>query len=125
MCWRFFSRVIDMRTITTLLILTWTVVALADDSSTPSVNAGKAIYSQTCIACHGGNGKGTIPGVRDLTAVDGPLTKSDQELLKSISDGVQSPGAPLAMPAKGGNPALTDEDIEAVIVYLRSAFGTQ
>ena len=85
--------------------------------------AGKAIFSQTCIACHGANGKGTIPGVRDFTKVDGPLAKSDAELAKSISEGLATPGAALTMPAKGGNPSLTDGDILSLIAYLRSEFG--
>ncbi len=86
--------------------------------------AGKTVYSQTCIACHGANGKGAIPGVADFTAKDGSLTKSDGELLKNISEGFQSPGSFMAMPAKGGNPALTEEDIWAVLAYLRAEFGT-
>lgn len=97
--------------------------AAADDNA-DTVAAGKAIYSQTCIACHGGNGKGAIPGVADLTARDGPLSKPDDDLIKSIAEGVQSPGSPLGMPAKGGNPALTEDDIKAVLVYLRTEFGS-
>lgn len=96
--------------------------ALADDQ-TDTVAAGKAVYSQTCVACHGANGKGAIPGVADLTASDGALSKSDEDLIKSISEGVQSPGSPLAMPAKGGNPTLTEADVKAVIGYLRANFG--
>ena len=86
--------------------------------------AGKAVYAQTCIACHGANGKGTIPGVTDFKAKDSPLRKSDAELVKNISEGFQSPGSFMAMPAKGGNPALTEEDIRAVLAYLRAEFGT-
>ena len=85
--------------------------------------AGKAVYSQTCIACHGVNGKGTIPGVTDFTAKNSPLRKSDAELMSNISEGFQSPGSFMAMPSKGGNPALTEEDIRAVLGYLRTEFG--
>lgn len=97
--------------------------ALADDGPV-DVDAGQAVYSQTCIACHGANGKGIIPGVRDFTAADGPLSKSDEELVKNITEGFQSPGSPLSMPPKGGNPALTEEDVQAVLAYLRATFGT-
>ena len=86
--------------------------------------AGKAIYSQTCIACHGVNGKGAIPGVSDFTAKDSPLSKSDAELVKNVSEGFKSPGSFMAMPPKGGNPTLTDADVKAVLAYLRSEFGT-
>ena len=85
--------------------------------------AGKAFYSQTCIACHGENGKGVLPGVSDFTSADGPLAKSDEELAKSISEGLATPGAALSMPANGGMSSLTNDEIRALIAYLRSEFG--
>ena len=99
------------------------ISAVADETAADT-SAGKAVYSQTCVACHGANGKGTLPGVRDFTAEDGPLSKTDEELIKNIVEGFQSPGAALAMPAKGGNPALSEVDIAAVLAYLRAEFGT-
>ena len=42
----------------------------------------------------------------------------------SIRDGLVTPGKPLSMPPKGGNPSLTDEEIRAVLDYLRSSFGS-
>lgn len=110
----------------TLLIVSglFSMNAVADDVPMSVDSAdGKTVYSQTCIACHGANGKGAIPGVQDLTAADGPLSKSDEELLASIAEGFQSAGSPMAMPPKGGNPSLTLDDIRAVISYLRAEFG--
>ncbi len=101
------------------LISAW---AVADDD-TSDVTAGRTIYSQTCIACHGANGKGAIPGVADLTNVEGALSKPDEELMNSITDGFQSPGSALAMPPNGGNPTLAEEDVKAVLAYLRAEFG--
>lgn len=113
-----------MRLITLLLVLFAPLSILAEDDSTAAdVAAGKAVYSQTCIACHGANGKGMIPGVRDLTDADGALAKSDEELIRNITEGFQTPGSPMAMPAKGGNPTLTEEDIRTVVKYLRVDFG--
>jgi cytochrome c5 len=86
--------------------------------------AGEKVYAQTCIACHGANGKGSIPGVSDFTKADGPLAKSDDTLFASIRDGLVTPGKPLSMPPKGGNPSLTDDEIQAVLDYLRSKFGS-
>lgn len=86
------------------------------------IAAGKDIYSTTCIACHGANGKGMIPGVSDLTKADGPLAKSDAQLSKSIAEGVTTPGAALTMPANGGYPSLTDSQVASLIAYLRSEF---
>ncbi len=88
------------------------------------VAAGKAVYSQTCIACHGADGKGTIPGVPDFTDKNTPLTKSAAELMKNINEGFQSKGSFMAMPSKGGNPTLTEADVRAVLAYIRAEFGT-
>ena len=84
---------------------------------------GKKIYESTCVACHGKDGQGTLPGVPSLRKKGGALSKSDEQLIKSILEGYQSPGSPLAMPAKGGNPALTEADARAVLNYLRAVFG--
>ena len=125
MFWHSYSKVISRGLIVALLAAT--PFASASEPTEPAVDtaAGKALYSQTCIACHGANGKGTIPGVRDFTVSDGPLLKSDEELVKSITDGVATPGAALAMPVKGGNPALTEANIVSLIAYLRSEFGSE
>jgi len=80
---------------------------------------GAAIYKKTCLACHGANGQGVLPGVPDYRE---RLSKSDATLLDHIGNGYQSPGSPMAMPAKGGNSALTSEDIKAVLAYIRKTF---
>lgn len=88
-----------------------------------SGQSGSAIYHQTCIACHGANGKGAVPGAPDFTSKNGPLSKSDALLLQHIENGYQAPGSPMAMPARGGNPKLTNDDLKNALSYIRSAFG--
>ncbi len=107
------------RSLAIVMLASFVTPAIATGSE-----AGEKVYAQTCIACHGANGKGTIPGVSDLTKADGPLAKSDETLISSIRDGLVTPGKPLSMPPKGGNPSLTEEDIRAVLEYLRSSFGS-
>jgi len=87
-------------------------------ANTPDVD-GESIYNQTCVACHGANGAGAIPGVPKLSE---RLSKSDATLLGNIKNGLQSEGSPMAMPAKGGNPRLSDADIKEVLIYLRQTF---
>ena len=98
-----------------------TSLTVTDDTSNKS---GKAIYDQTCIACHGANGKGAIPGVPNLTDKNGRLSQADDVLLLNVVRGIQSPGSTMAMPPKGGNPELSEGDIRAVIEYMHSSFGS-
>jgi mono/diheme cytochrome c family protein len=88
-----------------------------------AADPGQAIYQAHCSACHGANGKGVIPGTQDFTQKGGVLSQSDAVLIDRITQGYQAPGAPMAMPAKGGDPSLTDEQIKQVLAYLRSQFG--
>ncbi len=91
--------------------------------TTHTTLSGSEIYNQTCVACHGADGAGGMPGVPDFTAPDGPLAKPDDTLIQHITEGFQSPGSPMAMPAKGGNPGLNEAGVRAVLGYLRENFG--
>lgn len=84
---------------------------------------GQEVYEGICIVCHGADGRGALPGVPDFTAQKERLANGDATLLQRIRDGYQSPGSPMAMPPKGGNAALTDDDLKAVIDYMRNTFG--
>lgn len=83
---------------------------------------GEVVYNETCIACHGGDGSGSLPGVPDLGGKAGPLSQADAFLIKRMADGFQSPGSPMEMPARGGDSALTDADLNAVLQYMRKEF---
>lgn len=96
--------------------------ALATEQTTETTRSGEEIYGQTCVACHGADGKGVLSGVPNLRSADGPLGKSNEILQQNILLGYQTPGSPMAMPPKGGNAALTGADITAVLRYLREAF---
>lgn len=108
-----------------LMRFTWAIVMLSVAPSTTAGMPGEAVYQGTCIACHGADGEGTLPGVPDLTDPNGALRKSDAELMNNITNGFRSPGSPLTMPPKGGDPTLRREDIKAVIRYLRTTFGSR
>lgn len=84
---------------------------------------GESVFQSACIACHGTDGAGALPGVPDLTAKDSPLALDEHVLLKRTIEGYQSPGSSMAMPQRAGNPDLSDEDLKAAIRYMRERFG--
>ena len=91
-------------------------------ASAASQEEAQRLYDATCAVCHGVDGAGTMPGVPDFTVEDGPLSKPDAVLIRSTLLGIERPGV-AAMPPKGGNPALTAEQIAALVRYMRTAFG--
>jgi mono/diheme cytochrome c family protein len=97
----------------------YTVVAATSGSEVRTKSSsltGNEIFKQTCVVCHGANGEGVIPGVPKLSE---RLSKSDETLLNNIKNGFQSEGSPMVMPAKGGNPSLTESDLKKVLSYIR------
>lgn len=83
---------------------------------------GKELFL-SCSACHGPAGEG-VPGLgKDMAGSEFIAGKTDDELVEFIKVG-RDPGDPLnttgvAMPPKGSNPALTDEDLYDIVAYLR------
>lgn len=104
-----------------IIVLSAALAAFA--AGAQAASHGKSVYERTCIACHGANGKGALPGVPPLGGKGGRLAKPDAVLIKSMLDGFQTPGSPMAMPPKGGDPSLTEEDAAAVLQYMRKSFG--
>jgi mono/diheme cytochrome c family protein len=84
---------------------------------------GDKIFHETCVACHGEDGKGAIPGAPDFTKKGGVLSQPHKVIAEHIKNGFQAPGAPMAMPPRGGNPSLSDQDIKDVHAYLHHRFG--
>ncbi len=87
------------------------------------VASGEALFA-SCAACHGPDGRGLPNLGKDLVASEFVAGLTDQELLqfiimgRPIWDPLNTTG--VDMPGKGGNPALTSEDILAIIAYVRS-----
>lgn len=84
---------------------------------------GKQTFASSCTACHGPAGTG-MPGMgKDLVHSEFVKKLSDDELIAFIKRG-RDPNDPLnttkvAMPPKGGNPALDDEKLDAIVFFLR------
>ncbi|WP_354696172.1 c-type cytochrome [Elongatibacter sediminis] len=87
-----------------------------------TARSGEEVYGRVCVACHGADGKGTVPGAPDFTDADGPMAQSDAILLEHIRDGFKSPKSPMAMPPRGGDPNLNQGEMEAVLEFMRKSF---
>lgn len=89
-----------------------------------NASAGQKVYTRTCVACHGTDGTGAIPGVPDLTGKKSPLvTESHKVLFEHILNGFRSPRSFMGMPPKGGDGSLTIKDIQDVLKYMHEKFG--
>lgn len=112
------------------IIQTWFFVFLltpalwADEPASikPPTPSGETVYQYSCAICHGADGEAVMPGVPDLTGNPDMLNQADAILIRKISQGFQSPGSSLAMPANGGNPQLNENDIRRVLNYMRQTF---
>lgn len=88
------------------------------------IASGTKLFASTCIACHGAGGVGIKGNGKALAHNDFIASLDDDALLAFVKRG-RDPGDPknttgVAMPPKGGNPALSDDDILDVIAYLRT-----
>ncbi len=92
--------------------------------STGDPVAGEAKYNEVCIACHGVAGAGVEGLGKPFTTSDFVPSQTDDELLAFIKTGrpISHPDntTGVDMPPKGGNPALTDEQIMDIIAYIRA-----
>lgn len=103
------------------------VVAQPGVYTVEQVAAGQRIYSSLCFACHGQAGVGVTGLGKPLVHSEFVDSQTDDELVQFLMVGRQ-PTDPLnttgqLMPARGGNPALTDEDLYNTVVYIRSLNG--
>ncbi|MER3467092.1 MAG: hypothetical protein C4312_00305, partial [Thermoflexus sp.] len=85
---------------------------------------GKELFAGTCASCHGPDAKG-IPGLgKDLTTSAFVRQQTDAQLLEFIKKGRPATDPAnttgVDMPPKGGNPALTDQDLADIIAFIRT-----
>lgn len=98
---------IQMRNITTLFLLLFSSVSLANDDAA----AGKS-KSATCAACHGANGKSSIPGYPHLAGQDYDYLLSQLRAFKSGER--QGANAALMAPMASG---LNEQDMKELAAY--------
>lgn len=94
------------------------------------VTRGAQVYAARCQSCHGdGAGRGRQPGVPTHGPEGHTWHHSDRDLRTTIEEGSDSPtsrmmrdmmGPPDAPRMPGWKGVLSDEDIDAVIAYIKT-----
>lgn len=93
---------------------TATAAAPAGAGATPATTAavdGKKVYDAACVACHS-TGVAGAPKAGDKAAW-APRIKAGKDVLYASALHGKN-----AMPAKGGNPALSEAEVKAAVDYL-------
>jgi cytochrome c5 len=94
-------------------------VSLAVDPNVPKVEmAGEQVYNEVCSACHG-SGALQSPKFKDTAAWSKRLAQGYDTLLLHAMKGIRS------MPARGGEPDLTDLEVARGLVYMANAAGAK
>lgn len=85
---------------------------------------GQAVFSKTCITCHGPTGQGmpnlapSLVGSQFIKAADDASLADVIRLGRALGDPNNKSGK--VMPARGGNPFLSDEDISHLVAFVRA-----
>ena len=86
---------------------------------------GQALYTQSCMSCHGQNLQGMPHQGVPLRENKFIKSLNDPKLVAFLKNG-RKPADPgnttgLLMPPRGGNPSLDDDGLKHIVAYLRLA----
>ncbi len=88
-------------------------------TATASAGAdGEGVYSKACVACHS-TGVAGAPKVGDKAAWEPRMAQGMEALLNAAIKGKG------AMPPKGGNMSLSDEEVKGAVRYMLEKTGVQ
>lgn len=96
-----------------------TPVAAAGDTA-----HGEELFASTCASCHGPDAAGLPNLGANLIGNEFVASNSDADMVefllvgRAADDPANTVG--VAMPPKGGNPSLNDQDLADLVAYLRS-----
>lgn len=107
-----------------VLLLTAYGCGSGGSATSEEVAQGQKLFRSTCATCHGQDAQGMPMLGKDLRGNEFLAGLSDVELVEFLREG-RPANHPLNerrvdMPPRGGNPALTDEDLRLIGAYMRS-----
>lgn len=108
-----------MKTITKIKVFMLALGIFIGFANSANAGNGKEIFINNCRVCHGENLHGDMPGVPDLSINRAWTMKLDSQIHKFVKEGTEASGKVISMPAKGGNPNLTDSEIKSAVQYMR------
>ena len=88
-----------------------TIVEVAVEAPAFDLAAGEAKYKMVCFACHD-SGVAGAPKLGDKAAWEPRIATGFDALLNSALHGKN------AMPPKGGNPALSDDEVKNIVAFM-------
>lgn len=91
-------------------------VSLKDTSGPHVDKSGEQVVNEVCIACHGTGALGA-PKIGDSGAWAPRLSQGYDTLVKHALEGIRT------MPARGGNPDLSDTEIAGAVAYMANKSG--
>ena len=94
--------------------------AAAPAAAVASGDIGQATYDKVCFACHA-QGIAGAPKQGDMAAWEARIGKGTDTLYQNAINGFT--GNAGMMPAKGGNPSLSDDEVRAAVDYMLAAVG--
>jgi heme/copper-type cytochrome/quinol oxidase subunit 3/mono/diheme cytochrome c family protein len=101
----------------------------AETMKAPDAVRGAELYGATCAACHGRQGEG-VPRLGSPLAGSAFLKELDAEGMVAFLRTGRQPTDPrslmrMVMPARGGNPMLTDGDLGDIAAFLQERLAAE
>jgi mono/diheme cytochrome c family protein len=101
---------------------------LPSTESSLLISLGKTVYDRRCASCHGAQGEGRPPHWPPLAGNQSIQMESAVNPIRMVLNGGYPPGTesnprPYGMPPFAG--LLSDDDVAAVVTYVRTAWGNR
>lgn len=92
------------------------VAAAQPPAASAEAKSGDAVYNGVCVACHAAGVAGA-PKLDDKAAWESRVAQGMDGLVSSVLNGKN------AMPPKGGNPSLSEQEIRNAVEYMLKQAG--